>query len=469
MTGILAYGAYVPHHRLRREAIAQTLGSRAGGGTRAVAAYDEDSTTLGVEAARQAGRADVTAARLLFATATPAYLDKTNATAIHSALGLPSSAIALDAGGALRSGVGALLTALQGGPPTLVVTSDVRTGRPGSDEEAGGGDAAAALLVGDGEAVLAEFVGSASATAELMDRWRLPGETTSRVWEERFGASVYAPLVEEAVTAAMKECGLTLDEVDHVVVAGTHARAVRQAKALAGDKLVDDLAAVVGNPGTAQAGLILASLLDQADPGRTIALVSLADGVDVIVLRTTNAIAQHTPVVPVAGQIAAGRDDLDYASFLTWRGFLDRQGPRRPDPTRIAAPPSFRNRQWKFGFVGSRDESSGAIHLPPQRVSFQGQAVDEMEPIALAEVKGTVATFTTDHLAWSPSPPTIVGVIDFDGGGRYMAEIADTDQVAIGDRVEMTFRRIYTAEGVHNYFWKARPVRAGASDQSERS
>ncbi len=27
--------------------------------------------------------------------------------------------------------------------------------------------------------------------------------------------------------------------------------------------------------------------------------------------------------------------------------------------------------------------------------------------------------------------------------------------VAIGDRVEMTFRRFHTAGGVHNYFWKA--------------
>ena len=34
--------------------------------------------------------------------------------------------------------------------------------------------------------------------------------------------------------------------------------------------------------------------------------------------------------------------------------------------------------------------------------------------------------------------------------------------VAIGDRVEMTFRRLFTADGIHNYFWKARPVRAAA-------
>jgi hypothetical protein len=26
--------------------------------------------------------------------------------------------------------------------------------------------------------------------------------------------------------------------------------------------------------------------------------------------------------------------------------------------------------------------------------------------------------------------------------------------------VEMTFRRLYTVDGIHNYFWKAKPVRA---------
>ena len=28
----------------------------------------------------------------------------------------------------------------------------------------------------------------------------------------------------------------------------------------------------------------------------------------------------------------------------------------------------------------------------------------------------------------------------------------------IGDRVELTFHRLFTAEGVHNYFWNARPA-----------
>ena len=36
----------------------------------------------------------------------------------------------------------------------------------------------------------------------------------------------------------------------------------------------------------------------------------------------------------------------------------------------------------------------------------------------------------------------------------------DPERVKIGDRVEMTFRRLYSSDGVHNYFWKARPLRA---------
>jgi uncharacterized OB-fold protein len=54
-------------------------------------------------------------------------------------------------------------------------------------------------------------------------------------------------------------------------------------------------------------------------------------------------------------------------------------------------------------------------------------------------------------------------VIDFEGGGRFQCEMTDVDpkSVKIGDRVELTFRRLYTAGGIHNYFWKARPIRGG--------
>jgi uncharacterized OB-fold protein len=91
---------------------------------------------------------------------------------------------------------------------------------------------------------------------------------------------------------------------------------------------------------------------------------------------------------------------------------------------------------------------------------MEGGAVDDMEPLPMADALGTVVTFTVDRLAYSPSPPIVFAVVDFDGGGRFPMELTDVDAdaIRIGDRVEMTFRRLYSADGIHDYFWKARPA-----------
>jgi hydroxymethylglutaryl-CoA synthase len=465
MRGIIGYGTYIPYHRLQRGAITEALGAGGGRGTRAVASYDEDATSMAVEASRNLVRSvEARPDTVLFATATPPYLDKTNANVIHAALDLSSSVFAADVAGSSRCFDAALRQAVDSSRPTLLVASDVRTGRPSSADEANCGDAAVALLVGDDTdgPVIAEWVGGASSTHEFLDRWRLPAWDYSRVWEERFGEHVYVPLAVEAVAAALKECDLTPDGIDAVVITGLHARAVRLSAKAAGldaARVVDDLAATVGNTGTAHPGLVLASVLDQARPGQTIMIVHLADGCTASVFRTTDAIASYSPSITVADQIAAGNDGLRYNDFLTWRGVLQREPPRRPDPESPAAPPTFRSERWKYAFVGSRDRSSGAIHLPPQRVSVKGGAVDDMELVPMADVPATVATFTIDRLAYSLAPPTIAVVIDFDGGGRFTCQLTDATEVAIGDRVQMTFRRIMTANGIHNYFWKAKPLR----------
>jgi 3-hydroxy-3-methylglutaryl CoA synthase/uncharacterized OB-fold protein len=466
--GIISAGGYVPYRRLDRSEIAGFFGSGGGRGTRSVASYDEDTTTMGVEAARLALRgapAGVEPNSLWFATANPAYLEKTNATAIHDALRLDQSSPAIDAGGAVRSGVGSLRAALDSRGSVLVVTADMRGGLPTSTDEASGGDGGAALLVGDDDTapVIAELIGAASATEEFIDRWRTPGDATVKQWEERFGETKYVPLGEQAWNAALKAAELTPDQVDRVIVAGTHARANRSIMSRLGtakEAAVDDLAAGVGNTGTAHAGLLLAAALESAEPGQVIALVSLVDGADVLVFRTTDAIASYSPARTVATQVDAGAS-LPYGRFLSWRRVVTLDPPRRPEPDRISASVAGRTREWKYGFVGSRDESSGALHLPPARVSREGGAIDEMRQAPMSDVPGTIATFTIDRIAYSPSPPIVFAIVDFDEGGRLPIELTDAeaDELKIGTRVEMTFRRLFSADGLHNYFWKARPIR----------
>jgi 3-hydroxy-3-methylglutaryl CoA synthase/uncharacterized OB-fold protein len=472
MNGIVSYGVYLPYWRLDRAKITATLGQGGGRGTRSVASFDEDATSMGVEAGRRAIGATAPGyggpGLLAYATTAPGYLDKTDATAIHAALRLDDCVPAFDVGGAAKSGTAAAMMAMNGG---LAVLSDVRTGRPGSADEANGGDAAVALIFGD-DAVIVEPMAYASVTAEFVDRWRVPGESFSRQWEERFGEHAYVPLATQAVSDVLKQADVSLGDVDHVIVTGLHiraAKAVSRQLGVAPDRLVDDLSATVGNTGTAHWALMLASTLDAASPGDVILVAHLADGCDASLLRVTDEIVAFRERQPatVAAQLAGTNADLDYPSFMTWRGFLQREPPRRPEPDRPASPPSLRGNAWKYGFVGAQDDG-GFVHLPPGRVSVGSGAIDEMTPVPMADRQATIATFTIDRLAYSLAPPVVAAIVDFDPapgdtrGGRMQVELTDVDpdDVKIGDRVEMTFRRLYTVDGIHNYFWKARPVRS---------
>ena len=466
MRGIVSWGAYLPYWRLDRSQIAAFVGQGGGSGTRTVASFDEDPVTLGVEAGRNAlAGAAASPDQLLFATTNPAYADKTNGTIVHAALRLPATTAVFDLGLSPRSAVGGLLLAARGSGTSLVVSADVRTGLPGSVDESAAGDAGAAVLFGEGDDVAAEFLGAASLTAEFVERWRAPGDLRTKSWDDKFSEVTYVPLGVGAWTAALADAGVTADAVSLVAVAAPTPRLAGAVGAkLGGVKVIDTLAASVGTTGAAQAGLLLASLLEQAEPGQVVALVSVADGAEVLLFRTTDRLTSVRRARPLAAQLTGG-GAVPYGKFLAWRGVLPVEPPRRPEPPRVSASASARSTDWKFGFVGSREQETGAVHLPPQRVSGDGEQTDHMDPVAMSDVVGTVVTFTIDKLAYSPSPPIVFAVVDFDGGGRFPVELCDLrpDEVAVGARVEMTFRRLYVADGIPNYFWKARLVREPAA------
>ena len=482
MRGLISVAGYLPHWRLQSAAVAAVLGGNQGKGTRTVASYDEDSLTMAVAAGREALARAVSAApgsavpvsALWFATTSPVYVEKSNAPIAHAALRLDGDVIAADAGAGLRGASAALRSALRStDPAVLVLSGDLRTGPAGSPDERDGGDAGAALLVGDDThgPLAAEFLGSASATREFLDRWRSPGELRTHAWEERFGQQRYAELADEAWEATLKDAGLDAEQVGTVAVVGPHARAgAGLAKRLgaAGVTVADSLGASVGFTGAAHGPLMLAHLVESSPAGHVVGLVSMADGADVFLFRVTGdgvgAQGNPTEGVTVADQLATGNDSLTYAKYLQWRGVLPSQPPNRPEPARMSASAAERRLDWKYGFVGSRDRSSAAVHLPPARVSFVGGATDDMEPAPMADVPAKVVTFTIDSLAYSPSPPTIFAVCDFEGGGRLPVELTDVTaaDVSIGMEVQMTFRRINTADGIANYFWKARPAGRGS-------
>ncbi|MEV7431883.1 OB-fold domain-containing protein [Nocardioides sp. NPDC092400] len=457
MPGIRSYATYLPAYRLDP----RDSGVRAG---RVVAAFDEDATTMAVAAAERlvdaAGSLE-DAARLTLATSSPPYLDKTNAVAVAAALGLPATVPASDAGTTARSVMDAL------DRPGLLVAADVRVGKPGSGDERSGGDGAAAVLIGETELV-AEVIGRAAVNDELLDRWRDPLSRTGEQWEERFGFERHAAAVRATAAAALADAGL--EEADHVVLTSANSAVTKRAGAL-----VKGRSSTTGSPigfaGTADPLLGLAGVLDVAGAGETVLLLSAVDGCDAAVMRTTDLLLERRQRLPLAEQVAApSARTVPYATYLGWRGLLDRETPRRPEPDRPAGPPSARGAGWKFAFTGSRCVRCGFVHLPPVRVCRGCGATDQMKPVPAARLAGRVATYTVDRLAFSPSPPVVDVVVDFDGGGRTTLELsdADPDVLEVGTEVEVVFRRLFTAGRVHNYFWKARALPGRPTERSEQ-
>ncbi len=439
---LLGYATYLPSRRLE-------LGRT----SRIVASFDEDATTMAVEAAIPI-EGDVR--NLFFVTSSPPYLDKTNATAVHAALHLAPDVPAADLIGTARSTMSAVRSAAAVGG--LVVAADVRVGRPGSADERGGADGSAALLFGAGEPI-AEVLAQVGRTDEFLDRWRDPAKVTGEQWEERFGFERYASLIRLTAASALAAAGLA--EADHVVLTCPNSAVVKRAGTLVKGALSTG-GSPVGFAGSADPLLGLAHALDTAGPEETILLLSATDGCDALLLRTTAALPDHRQPAPVRRQKEGGRP-VPMTTYLSWRGLLELEPPRRPEPDRPAAPPAARGAGWKFGLTGTRCRACGFVHLPPARVCRGCGAVDAMAQLPVGGLRGTVATYTVDRLAYSPSPPVVDVVVDFGsetGSGRSTFEVADADPdaICVGTPVRFVFRRLFTAGGVHNYFWKARVV-----------
>ena len=213
--------------------------------------------------------------------------------------------------------------------------------------------------------------------------------------------------------------------------------------------------------------LLLADVLERATPGQVIACSSLADGADCLVFRT-GATAGGSPVAPPVGRTSWPADRVDLPDVLVWRGLLQREPPRRPDPDR---PPRRRRAATRPGSTASSAPAAptaAPATCRPSGCACSCRSVDQMERERLADVPGTIATFTVDRLAFSLSPPVVAAVIDFDGGGRFQCELTDVDPatVAIGDRVEMTFRRLYTQPTASTTTSGRPPLRSSGATRS---
>ncbi|MFZ1908519.1 MAG: OB-fold domain-containing protein [Burkholderiales bacterium] len=474
--GILSYGAYLPRRRLQRTVIAAANswfnpGLRAlAKGERAMANWDEDAVTMAVEAARDCltGMHPAAIGQLMLASTTHPYDDRQNAGIVATALHLGSALRVLDVTGSLRASTSALTTALAAGGNALVAAGEHRLAKAASPQEMHYGDGAAALLIGRGVPI-ARMVAAHSETVDFVHQYRGHDRPHDYSWEERWIRDEgYMKIVPAALAALFEESGTTASSVTHFCMPCTLPRvAVALAKRVgfAESALRDNLAAVCGDTGAAHPLLMLAHALQDAKPGDRILVAAFGQGCDALLFEVTDAITKLPPRAGVKGALERRKEERNYERFLAFNDHITLERGMRSE-TDQGTPLStlYRNREMVTGLIGGRCRNCGTLQFPRGRycVNPKCNALDSQDDQPFSDLGARVMSYTADVLTYSPDPPAYYGMVQFDGGGRMMADFADVDdgKVEVGMPMRMMFRikESDAARGFVRYFWKAAPA-----------
>jgi len=474
--GILSYGAYLPRRRLQRKSIAAANGWFAPGlrglakGERAMANWDEDAVTMALEAARDclAGLPPPGLEQLILASTTHPFDDRQNSAIIANALHLASSLRVLDVTGSQRAGTSALISALAGGGKTLVTAAEHRLAKAASPQEMHFGDGAAALLAGTGKPI-ARLIGTHSETVDFVHQFRASERAHDYAWEERWIRDEgYMKLVPAALAALFKATGVAPAAVTHFCLPCTLPRVVPGVAKRAGiaeGAVRDNLAAVCGDTGAAHPLLMLAQALAQAKPGDLILVAAFGQGCDALLFEVTEHIAALPARGGVAGALARRKEESNYMRFLAFNDHITlERGMRAEADKGTPLTTLYRNRDMITGLIGGRCRNCGTLQFPRGRycVNPKCNALDSQDDQPFYDAQAKVMSYTADVLTYSADPPAYYGMVEFDAGGRMMADFTDVDEgrVEVGIAMRMMFRikEQDTARGFVRYFWKAAPV-----------
>lgn len=471
MAGIVSYGAYIPIYRLSREAIGAMWQKPLGKGEKAVANADEDSMTMGVEAVLDClnGMDRQQVDGLYFATASPPYVEKQSASIIRAATDLREDIITTDIAHSMRGATSAMraaVDAVQAGSAkqVMIVASDCRIPAPNTDLELTLGDGAAALLIGDSD-VAVSIEGSYHLSSEFIDIWRKPEDKYMIPWEERFSREKgYLVILPQAVSALLKKHELSPKDITKAAFYGPDARTHgAMARAMGLDvktQVQDPMFNSLGNTGNAFAPMILVAALEEAKPGDRILFATYGDGADAYILRVNEQIEKVRDRRGIKRHLASKLMLPSYGKYVDIRELMEWQMGQRPD-RRSALPAIWRERQNLFNFYGLKCNACGNIQYPRQRVCMYCRAKDNFELIRMSDKRGKLFTYSMDERAVEIVLPKVFSVVDWEGGGRFYSVMTDrdTDKIEVGMTVEMTFRKQMEGSGLHNYFWRVRPIR----------
>jgi len=226
-------------------------------------------------------------------------------------------------------------------------------------------------------------------------------------------------------------------------------------------QLQSPLFGVLGNTGTASPLLLLVQALEGVKSGDNILLASYGNGSDALLLRVNEGIEKLGDRSRLQILLNSKRMVPDYLTYLKWRGLLTQKDPRVVyTVTYASAPAIYREKDRILSLYGSQCTACGAVQYPPQRICIKCHAKDTFESIPLFDKKAKIFTSAKD-----PITGVLVGLVNFEGGGRIYCSLTDGDlsEFGIDAAVEMSFRKLelLPSDTTASYFWKAVPLRNG--------
>lgn len=338
--GIVGYGAYVPRYRLPGTEVARVWTNGLGDSPikeKAVAGIDEDVTTMSIEAARNAlarARINPEVIRAVWVgSESHAYAVKPTSTIVAESIGTSANILAADWEFACKAGTEAVQASIgmigSGmNAYTLSIGMDTAQGRPGDALEYTAASGGAAFILGPAEVACAVYQGSYSFVTDTPDFWRRSGETYPSHGDRFTGEPAYFHHTMTAAQTLMEMMGTTPQDYTHAVFHQPNVKfPARAAKSLGfNDQQIKTglLANEIGNVYSGSCMLGLTAILDIAEPGDRILMISYGSGAgsDAFDLVVTERIHATRGLAPTTQDYIARSTTIDYATYCRLRSKL---------------------------------------------------------------------------------------------------------------------------------------------------
>jgi hydroxymethylglutaryl-CoA synthase len=338
--GIAGYGAYVPRYRLPAKEVARiwTEGEAALPiKEKAVPGLDEDVITMSIEAARNAlnrSGIDPTAIRAVWVgSESHPYAVKPTSTLVAEAIGAVPHVQAADWEFACKAGTEAMVAAIgfvgSGmADYALAIGMDTAQGKPGDALEYTAGAGGAAYLLGPAEDALAEIHGTYSFVTDTPDFWRREYQKYPEHGQRFTGEPAYFRHITEAAKGLMGATGMTAADFKYAVFHQPNTKFPQRVASQLGfskEQIAPGLLVpVIGNTYAGAALIGLTAILDVAQPGDRVLMVSFGSGAgsDAFLIQVTERILERRERAPKTQDYIARRTEIDYGTYVRYRGKL---------------------------------------------------------------------------------------------------------------------------------------------------